>query len=192
MTVEDFDAAIAKMDWQLFRFAFDCDPDFRDDVPQSAYLDLISGKVIWVFENDSDACSIGISNNKATREQIEASPGNYLPIPGRTYWEHHCILRDFLNSNWTDDAEARNIVRAAYFGSIGAWMRGVDKSGAEAFRDFRDQRLEELAENFLLQYRLKVKEQPSQSDGLPQWQQHVHVHVRGAGHRQQRGGHPVL
>jgi len=43
--------------------------------------------------------------NAALRTQIDKYPDRYLEIPGRDHGEHLDILRDFLNSNWTDDKE---------------------------------------------------------------------------------------
>ncbi len=39
----------------MFIHAFERDVDFHDEYPQSSYLDLETGEVIWVFEEDEDA-----------------------------------------------------------------------------------------------------------------------------------------
>ena len=88
--------------------------------------------------------------NADLRNQIEAYPERYLEIPGRGHGEHHDILRDFLNSNWTDNEELRSRARNAYFGSIGGWKEEVDNQDAlHAYYDFRDQRIKDMAEEFL-------------------------------------------
>ena len=61
-----------------------------------------------VFEDDDDAemyAGIDPRENAALRSKIDTYPETYLQIPGRDHGEHHDILRDFLNSNWTDDEE---------------------------------------------------------------------------------------
>jgi hypothetical protein len=39
------------------------------------------------------------------RSRYGAASQKYIDILGRDHGEHHAILRDFLNSNWTDDEE---------------------------------------------------------------------------------------
>ena len=67
--------------------------------------------------------------NAALRTQIDTYPDRYLEIPGRDHGEHHDILRDFLNSNWTDDKELWTLAQNVYSGSIGRWKEGVDNLG---------------------------------------------------------------
>ena len=76
---------VLKIDQALFRMAFDRDKDFHDAYWQSTYLDLQTGDVFWVYEDDEQAnsdCGIPASENKEMRECVSASPGRYLEIPG--------------------------------------------------------------------------------------------------------------
>ena len=140
------------VDELMFIHAFERDVDFHDHFPQSTYLDLETGEVVWVFEEDDDAeLQVGIEpeENAALKEKINTSPKRYLLIPGRDHGEHHEILRDFLNSHWTYDKELCLRVRNAYTGSIGRWMEEVnDQDVIHAYYGFRDRKIKELAEEF--------------------------------------------
>ena len=103
--------------------AFERDVDF-EQYSQSAYLDLEGGKVVWLFDEDDDAemwAGIPAHENTALRKLIEAGPERYLEIRGQDHGEHHDILREFLNSNWTDDEVLWAKAHDAYSGSIGGW-----------------------------------------------------------------------
>ena len=135
----------------MFIEAFERDEVFSDPYSQSAYLDLETGEVIRVFEEDDDAEMSGIDpeENAALRSQIDTYPDRYLQIPGRDHGEHHAILRDFLDSDWTDDEELWTQARNAYSGSIGGWKEEVDNHNVvHAYYDFRDQRIKELTQEF--------------------------------------------
>ena len=140
------------IDELMFIEAFQRDEDFQE-YPLNTYLDLETGEVAWVFVEDDDAeMYVGIDPDENTdlMSQIEAYPERYLEIPGRGHGEHHDILRDFLNSNWTDNEELRSRGRNVYFGSIGGWKEEVDNQDAlHAYYDFRDQRIKDMAEEFL-------------------------------------------
>ena len=142
-----------KIDEMLFRQAFDRDADFHDASPRSPYLNTETGEILWAYEDDEDAyMDIGVPpyENKAIRELIAASPDLYLEIPGLAHGDHHDILREFLDSDWTEDEETKNIARNAYFGSIGGWKKLLnDDSIIHAFYDFRDHRTKQMAEKFL-------------------------------------------
>ena len=56
--------------------------------------------------------------NQALRERINASPERYLEIPGLSHGEYYGILKEFLNSDWTDDDELWQRAQDAYSGSI--------------------------------------------------------------------------
>jgi hypothetical protein len=141
-----------EIDEALFRQAFNRDVDFHDASPQSAYLNVETGIILWIYEDDEDASDIGVSpdENQAIREQIASSPGRYLEIPGLSHGDHHDILCEFLGSDWTEDEETKNIARNAYFGSIGGWKKSLnDESIVHVFYDFRDNRTKHMAEDFL-------------------------------------------
>jgi hypothetical protein len=139
------------VDESMFIHAFERDVDFHDLFPQSAHLDLETGEVIWIYEEEDAELESGIEpeENAALREKITTSPKRYLLIPGRDHAEHHDILRDFLKSHWTDDDDLRLRARDAYVGSIGRWMEEVDDQEViNAYFGFRDHKIKELAEEF--------------------------------------------
>ena len=142
----------------MFIDAFERDVDFHVEYPQSYYLDLQTGEVIWVFEDDEDAemaAGMEPNENAAVRARIDASPGKYLQIPGLDHGEHHDILREFLNSHWTDDEELKTRAQQAYSGSIGRWKQAIDRRDVEhAYYEFRDRKIMEMAEEFLHEHHI--------------------------------------
>lgn len=147
------------IDQAMFSMAFDRDMDFEDVYPISTYLNLESGDVVWIYENDGDAyMDAGISpeENCATRDQVNALPNRYLEIPGLGHGEHHEILREFLDSDWTEDLEEHARARSAYFGSIGGWKKSVsNQSIVHSFNNYRDRKTLQLAEEFLREHGIK-------------------------------------
>ena len=76
--------------------AFERDEDFEQYF-QSTHLDLETGKIVWVFDEEDDAemwAGISSAENAAIREQVEAAPERYLEIRGRKHGKHHDILRE--------------------------------------------------------------------------------------------------
>ena len=148
-----------RIDRMLFLMAFERDVDYEDS-PQEAYLDLVSGSVEWLFEEDENAELLGISatDNEAQRNRISGGPDQFLLIPGLSHHDHHDILRSFLVSNWTDDDGQRGIAQDAYTGSIGRWKKTVTNPDViRAYQQFRDKKIGELAEEFLVQNDVKVE-----------------------------------
>ncbi len=140
----------------MFIEVFQRDDVFNETYSQSTYLDLQTGQIIWVFDEDDDAemyAGIDPEENAALREQIDAFPEKYLAIPGLNHGEHHDILRDFLHSNWTDDKELWKRARDAYSRSIGGWKDEVDnRDVVHAYYELLDQKAKELAEEFFLEH----------------------------------------
>ena len=143
------------IDRALFGLALDQDVDFQE-CPTSHYLDLQTGEVEWVYENDEDAymqTGIPAEDNRAIREKIEATPNHYLELPGLERGDYHELLREFLDSDWTDDAEKHARVRNAYTGSIGRWKRSLeDRRIVHAFNNYCDRRKEQMGEEFLREH----------------------------------------
>ncbi len=144
------------IDETLFSFAFDRDLDFHDAYPTSTYLDLETGEINWVYEKDEDAymeAGVAPDDNRIMRERVEATPSRYLEIPGLDHGDHHVILREFLDSDWTADKEQHTRARNAYFGSIGGWKKSLnDESIVHAFHDYRDRKTIQMAEDFLREH----------------------------------------
>jgi hypothetical protein len=143
----------------IFIHAFERDVDFHDHFPQSTYLDLETGEVIWICEDDDEAefeTGIEPEENADLREKLDTSPERYLLIPGRDHGEHHDILREFLNSHWTDDEELHLRAQDAYTGSIGRWMEAVDdQEVVNEYVRFREHKIKELAEEFFEEHGLQ-------------------------------------
>ena len=90
--------------------AFGRDVDFHDAYPQSAYLDRLTGDIIWLYDEDDDAyIEVGVApeENRADRERVASDLHRYLEIPGLDHGDHHDILRRFLHSEWTEDTALR-------------------------------------------------------------------------------------
>ncbi len=141
------------IDQGLFVMAFECDADYDVECSLNAYLDLDTGTVEWVYDEDEDAEMYGFcaADNRTQRERVETEPDHFLLIPGLSHSEHHEILQEFLTSDWIDDQDLMETARAAYFGSIGGWKKTIkNEDVVRAYYQFRDQKMGELAEEFLL------------------------------------------
>jgi hypothetical protein len=141
------------IDRAIFGMAFERDIVFHDTCPQTVYLNRETGEMHWVYDDDQDARSeagISAAENEALRRLIEEAPARFLEIPGRDHGEHHDLLREFLNSDWTENESSRDKAQGAYFGSIGGWKKTVeDQETIHRFYDYRDSKLREMAESFL-------------------------------------------
>jgi hypothetical protein len=144
------------IDEALFNQAFARDIDFEDVAPQSAYLNTENGDLVWVYHDNEDAHSeagIPPERAEAIRQQITASPEQYLEIPGLNHSDHHDILQAFIDSDWTEDEEAKSLARSAYHGSIGWWKTVVDDEHIiHVYYDFRYERTQQMAEEFLREH----------------------------------------
>ena len=74
-----------KVDVTLFFRAFSRDVDFHDTYPQSVFLDLDTGEVFWIYDDDEIASfcfGIPEAENKANRERVKDTPERYLDSIG--------------------------------------------------------------------------------------------------------------
>jgi hypothetical protein len=128
------------IDEMMFLGAFGRDADYQDAHPQSAHLDRGTGDIAWVYDSERGADEAGIApeENERMREVIAATPDQYLIIPGRTHDQHHDILQEFLDSDWTPDEEARRSARNAYHRSIGLWLKSAEDRAIDAYYFYRD------------------------------------------------------
>ena len=148
-----------KLDQAMFLMAFERDVDYQNDPPEEIYLDLVTGDLAWVYDEDDDAEAYGLSpdENRDMRERIEAEPKRFLLIPALFHEEHHDILKAFLASDWTEDEDQHEVARMAYLGSIGGWKKAInDQKVIRAYNQFCDQRIVELADEFLSSHGIKV------------------------------------
>ena len=142
------------IDESRFLGAFARDVDFHDDYPQSEYLDLKSGDILWFYDDDDEAekskAGICAKENAALRQPVVDNPDGYLEIPGLDHGEHHEILKEFLASDWTDNENLKSWAESAYFGSIGRWKKKVDDDSAvSAYDNFQKRKTTQMAEDYL-------------------------------------------
>ncbi len=140
-----------------FEHAFERDADLAD-YPQLVFLDRQTGDVLWIYEDDENAsmeAGIPHEENAELRHRVESEPHRFLEIPGFDHGDHHDLLREFLNSDWTHDQEARTQADDAYTGSIGRWKRSVSDSVVHAFHAFHEHRIGQMAEVFLREHSLE-------------------------------------
>ena len=147
-----------RIDRKQFLHAFRRDTRFHDHVPRRVYLDRQTGDVLWVYQNDTDAEAHGMRAglNDEHRAQVAAAPERFLEIPGSTHDQHHQILRDFLQSDWTEDEHEKALARKVYAESIGGWIRSVENEHAvKAYFEYKEMRLREMAQQFLRDNHIK-------------------------------------
>ena len=153
-------ARTVHIDEVLFLEAFGRDVTFHDAYPRSTYLDLETGEVIWVYDDDNDAymeAGIPPEENRRRRELVDSRSHRYLEIPGLAHGEHHEILREFLASGSIKDPALRAQAQKAYFSSIGGWMEAVADQGIiDQFYEFRDDAVRARAEAFLRNHGVQV------------------------------------
>lgn len=139
-----------KLDQEFFA-AFGRDVDVHGQPLEEYYLDKETSEVHWISPDDLDFPE----EMEEMRQQIKASPHRFLKIPGLSHGDHHGILLDFLDSEEfraeIGDENAQNEAKAEYLAlqSIGGWLETVDEAVDHAYRNFENQRIEEMAKEFL-------------------------------------------
>ncbi len=84
------------------------------------------------------------------RKRVEDDPDRYLEIRSLNHGHHHEILKEFLDSKWTEDEELRQKAKESYFGSFGGWIPAVDNNETvHSYFNFRDRKIESMTEEFL-------------------------------------------
>ena len=133
-----------------FLEVFGRDVDFYSYYPQSFFLDLETGDLLWHYDRDDDAhveAGIPREENAASRERVAKDPKRHLEIPGLDHHDHHEILQEFLYSEWCADEQVRRRAQDAYFGSIGGWKEAVaDEDVVHSFYCFRNHAIKRRAE----------------------------------------------
>ena len=113
-----------------------------------AYLDKQAGEPLFVYERPDDP-----DDDQTNRDRIAAEPDRYVEFPGLNNSEQHAILEEFLTCNWTDDEQKKQTARNVYYLTIRRCMIGLeDQEIAEAFEEFREQKLRLKAEGFLKEH----------------------------------------
>lgn len=122
--------------------------------PQQPWLDLQTGEVVWVWEDDeafAETTNADPRENARLREATEAVPSRYAAIPDINTTDDNEMLRDFLRSDWTGDDELWRRASSAYHGSIGRWKRAIhhDPAIMDPWHRFEDQEIRRRALEFL-------------------------------------------
>lgn len=143
-----------QIDWALFDMAFATDADYQNPHHTETYLELSSGRVLWIYPDDESATDDGgcADDNRKHKRAIQVNPVGYLRIPMLTHDQHHEILRGFLESHWCDDPRRRAAALDTYLGprSIGFWLRNIgDDEAVRAYYEFRNARIEDFKIAFL-------------------------------------------
>lgn len=147
-----------KIEWALFHIAFDTDVDYREPYPLSKYLDKETGKISFIYDDDKDAEWEGTDpdENKMEREMVASNPNVFLEIPGLTHGDNHDILQAFLESDWTGNKELKQNAKNCYFGSIGGWLKEMERRDEidndtvySAWQEYHGEFIEKEKEKFL-------------------------------------------
>lgn len=92
------------------------------------YVDLETGKIDIVYDNDNEAeaiAGVSIAENQEKKLLYSSDHKRFLKLPELTHIEQHQILQDFLYSDWTDNKELRDKALWHYNSSIGGWLKGL-------------------------------------------------------------------
>ena len=147
------------IDTYPFMLAFEHSIDYETtETGRRTYLDRATGELLWLYDDDRDAIiyeGISAEDNAELREHIAANQGRYLEIRGLTHDDHHEMLHEFLDSDWTDDEDLRLIAHLAYNGTIGDWRHQVGEEIYAVFESFRMAAIQSLAEHWLATTRIK-------------------------------------
>lgn len=136
-------------------------PDLEGE--QQALLDLQTGEIVCIWESD-EACAATLNeepeSNAQRREAVEADPERYAPIPEREANDPNDLMREFLDSRWTEDDRLRQEAREAYHGSIGRWKREIDRDPAilHAWHEFEENAARRAARDFLAKHGIEPME----------------------------------
>ncbi len=141
------------VDFEMFKEAFGRDRYFLP-YQQETYMNLETGAIVWVYDNNDDVDSdadLKPLGSAVSKEMINKAPTKYLRIPGQTQSKQHEMLKEFLESDWTDDELLWEHALSSYSGSIGKWIRAVknDQEIISKFMDFRWNKIKETVEEFL-------------------------------------------
>lgn len=137
-----------RIDRRLVSAGFGRDERDRSEA-RGCYLNVRTGRLLWLPaapEHDPGGSGHGQAAG-FVRPPTVSEP--YLEIPPLSRVEHEKLLRGFLSSQWTDDAELRFFTALAYDGSIEHWMKRVPECALSAFERFKSSLLIEIAETFL-------------------------------------------
>jgi hypothetical protein len=131
----------------------------------TAYLGKASGAIVLAQSDYLDP-SIGMEYGQDLLDEIfegkamvDGNPEKYLRIPTMSHGDHHAVIQDFLESDWTSDTELKDRIRDVYYPrkSIGAWLEDVPESAADKYFEYRSAAIEARAEKFLRENGVEFK-----------------------------------
>jgi hypothetical protein len=143
--------------WEFLQ-AFGSDSDYHPlAMSTDAYLDRKSGAIRYAVIGELDPsirCEYGedyVDEILEDTHDVNANPDNFVRLPPMSHGEHHAIMQDFLESNWTVDAEQKTKVQDVYYPrkSIGYWIKNVSPDIAEKFFRHKEAEIQRRAEQFL-------------------------------------------
>ena len=135
----------------LFLSRFSTDPAYSMTAySEECFLDRESGELIWIMEVWDDDL------NQESRAKLDSDPDRYIEISFSDHGCHHELLREFIESDWTENAELRKKAADSYLSSIGGWTESMEETGAKyAFEAYKEERFQQLAEEFLAEHGIK-------------------------------------
>lgn len=130
---------------------------------QWPYLDLETGQVIWVWEDDNAYAATMNADpveNEHNREAVESQPDRYVDIPDLESMDANDLLQDFLQSSWTTNEKLRRKASEAYHGSIGRWKKNIgrDPDILHAWKRYESQSVHRRALAFLAEHDIEPTE----------------------------------
>src|SRR5690242_13579381 len=110
---------IDETDCFLLRSFFDQDTNFNySNSKERCFLDKQSAEIVWAGEALDDDV-----NNACA---MESAPDRYAELHPMNHDDQHSLLRQFLRSDWTDDAMLKaGAIKAYGAESIGLWKELV-------------------------------------------------------------------
>jgi len=142
------------IDSGLFITAFTQNPIF----PINSYLDIKTGEIKFVYEDDYQAGADGFDpiENAVLKNKIAGSPDKFIEIVDDQANSIHKTLVEFLNSDWTNDKIVKQHAKNCYSGSIGRWKKAIAGSNQvdsqtvlKSWLTFKSIEFDKRMENFL-------------------------------------------
>jgi hypothetical protein len=133
-------------------------PTEHGEGEEFTYLDVQTGELVSVWDDDEAFAATMNEHpdvNVRNRERVEADPERYIDVPRLDESDTHEILREFLDSSWTDDEERWSRAHRAYSGSIGRWkraMRDYDETIIHAWHRYEEEKMQRQMLEFLAEH----------------------------------------
>mgnify|MGYP007073201389 CR=1 FL=1 len=149
--------AISQNDFDLATIHFSQDSYNQNSLSNRLFIDKVTGEIEWHMpEGGAEFC---LSEDELSEREENAE--RYVEIAPRGHGEHHEILQQFLESDWTDDEALKDRASATYGcpkKSIGGWLNNADtpSEARAAFESYKYDYLEQELTNFLAEHGITV------------------------------------